>query len=330
MSIIDYSRTIECLLFLKTTPRAVKRFTMLSVGILGIIYVSSCDPKAKIDTRLAEIEKKYQDSLSIVRNELKEAKAEIELLSYPADQRLQKAQSLLEAGELDKAADEIEQLKRVFPNSAEASSSSAILAKLSEIKEAKRKEEERIKALGFKAIAEQTTIKIGYNTVTFSNITIGKNYIHDSYDDRYFYNDADRGSKYISVLMSVKSEDHDPNIPQLAVYSIIGDKMHLAGCFRTEFNRWEDYGTYLGNYHDSHNDFAKVNTVKFKLGLQVSDEKLSKPYAIVLMKKNALTRGYEQFRNPPVYYSGSADYPSTLSVGDFENKYTIIKRYNLK
>lgn len=294
--------------------------------------LSSCTQANKTDVtaKIAEIEKKYQDSINVLQQELIEANKKIEILSYPADQRLQKAKDYLASGELDKAKNEILQLREIFPNSSEASSSSALLTKIDELKEAKRKEEERIKALGFKAIPEQTTVKIGYNTVTFSNISIGKNYIHDSYDDRYFYNDADRGCKYISVLMSVKSEDHDPNIPQLAVYSIKGDKMQFEDCFRTEFNRWEDYGTYLGNYHDSHNDFAKVNTVRFKLGLQLSDEKLSKPYAIVLMKKNALVRGYERFRNPPVYYSGSADYPSTLSVNDFGNKYTIVKRYNLK
>ena len=300
------------------------------ISFLGVVIVCSCNSKSELDAKISEVEKKYQDSLTIVRNELKDAKAKIELLSFPAEQRLQKAQRLLETGELEKAASEVEQLKRIFPNSSEASSASALLSKISEIKEAKRKEEERIKALGFKAIPEQATVKIEYNIVTFSNISIGKNYIHDSYDDRYFYNDADRGCKYISVLMSVKSDDHDPNIPQLAVYTIQGDKMLLEGSFRTEFNRWEDYATYLGNYHDSHNDFAKVNTVKFKLGLQMSDEKLSKPYAIVLMKKNALIRQYEQFRNPPVYYSGSADYPTTLYVNDFANKYTIIKRYNMK
>ena len=106
--------------------------------------------------------------------------------------------------------------------------------------------------------------------------------------------------------------------------------MSLEGTFRTEFNRWEDYATYLGNYHDSHNDFAKVNSVKFKLGLQVSDEKLNKPYAIVLMKENVLARHYERFDNPPVSYVGSADYPSTLSLSDFGSKYVIVKRYNLK
>lgn len=300
------------------------------VVIFFLLMMASCNNQTDNSAQIAEIEKRYQDSLSGVRNELKEAKYQIELLRYPADQRLQKAKDLLDAGELDKAKIEIEQLKSIFPNSTEASSSNTLLTKIEDLKEAKKKEEERIKALGFKAISEQTTVKIDYNTVTFSNISIGKNYIHDSYDDSYFYNDADRGCKYISVLMSVKSEDHDPNIPQLSVYTINGDEMNFEGSFRTEFYRWEDYATYLGNYHDSHNDFAKVNTVKFKLGLQVSDEKLAKPYAIVLMKKNALTRQYERFRNPSVYYSGDADYPSTLSLESFNSKYVLIKRFNLK
>ena len=130
--------------------------------------------------------------------------------------------------------------------------------------------------------------------------------------------------------MSVTSTEHNPNLPQLAAYSIKGEEMRLIGEFDTEYARWEDYGTYLGNYHDSSNDFSKVSTVKFKLGLQVSDEELSKPYAIVLMKKNVLTSHYDRFATPPQSYIGSADYPTTLSIDDFKSEYAIVKRYNLK
>ena len=327
MSIVKHHGEVEYTFSKKSVFWVMKKFATFCLATFGLFLVHSCN---STDVKIAEVEKKYQDSLTILRNDLKEAKSKIELLSYPADQRMQKAKDLLDAGELDKAKTEIEQLKTLFPNSLEASSSNALLTKIEELKEAKRKEEERIKALGFKAISEQTTVKIDYNIVTFSNISIGKNYIHDSYDDRYFYNDADRDCKYVSVLMSVKSEDHDPNIPQLALYTINGDKMTLEGSFRTEFNHWEDYATYLGNYHDSHNDFSKVNTVKFKLGLQVSDEILARPYAIVLMKKNVLIRQYERFRNPPVYYSGDANYPSSLSLERFKSNYVMIKRFNLK
>lgn len=296
-------------------------------------YMVSCTNevnKEDSSSRIASIEKMYEDSILVLKTQLAEANEQIELLRYPADQRLQKAKELMDGGHLDKAMTEIAQLKKIFPNASEVTEADKLVGRINELKEAKRKEEERIKALGFKAIAEQTTVKIDYNTVTYSNFSIGKNFIHDSYDDRYFYNDADRGTKYISILMTVKSDSHDPQLPQLALYMINGDKMSLEGTFRTEFNRWEDYATYLGNYHDSHNDFAKVNSVKFKLGLQVSDEKLNKPYAIVLMKENVLARHYERFDNPPVSYVGSADYPSTLSLSDFGSKYVIVKRYNLK
>jgi len=311
----------------------MKRFLSLSIStatILGVLLVCSCNSKAEMEAKIAEVEKHYQDSLSVLRKELKEANAQIEVLSYPADQRFQKAKSLIEAGDLDKAYTEINQLMQVFPNSVEASSSSTLLAKIKELKEAKRKEEERIKALGFKAIAEQSTVKISYNTVTLTGISVGNRFVFDAYDDRWFYRDADRGSKYVTMQMSVTSTDHDPNLPQVALYIISGDKMMLEDTFETRFARWRDYGAYLGNYHDSTNDFAKVSTVRFKLGLQVDNEQLAKPYAIVLMKKNVLSSHYERFDDPPISYRGSANYPSTLSLDDFKNNYVIIKRFNLK
>ena len=172
---------------------------------------------------------------------------------------------------------------------------------------------DEVKAL----LTEKTTVKIDYNSVTLSAISVGNRFVFDAYDDRWFYRDADRGCKFVTMQMAVTSTDHDPNLPEFAVYTIIGDKMNLVGSFETRFARWRDYGAYLGNYHDSTNDFAKVSTVKFKLGLQVSNEKLAKPYAIVLRKKNVLSSHYDRFDDPPISYIGSADYPSTLTIDDF-------------
>ena len=290
----------------------------------------SCTQQKDNSANINEIQKQYQDSIALLKTQLEQANAQIEILKYPADQRLNRAKALIESGEFDDALSEIFNLKSVFPNSAEASASEKLITRIYEIKEAKRKEEERIKAMGYKAIPENTTIKIDYNTISLSNISIGNRFTFDAYDDRWFYREADRGCKYISMLMSVTSTNHDPNLPQLAVYSIDGDEMNLIGKFDTQFARWKDYGTYLGNYHDSSNDFAKVSTVKFKLGLQVDNETLSKPYAIVLMKKNVLKSHYDRFENPPKSYTGSANYPYTLSIDSFKNDYVLIKRYNLK
>lgn len=305
-------------------------FSVLVATFLGTFLYSSCTSKSEMEAKIVEVENKYKDSLSILRNELKDAKEKILLLSYPADQRIQKAKSLIESGDLQKAIVEIEQLKRLFPNSPEASASSTLLTKIEQLKEAQRKEEERIKALGFKAIQEQPTVKVDYNTVTYSSISIGNTFVFDAYDDRWFYRDADRGNKYVTMQMSVTSTNHNPQLPELALYVISGDKMIFEGTFDTEFARWRDYGAYLGNYHDSSNDFSKVSTVKFKLGLQVGVEKLSKPYAIVLKKRNSLSYHYDRFKNPPISYIGSSDYPSTLTVDDFKTGFALIKRYNLK
>lgn len=304
------------------------KFFLFFVGIMFAII--SCVSKSEVEKQIANIEKTYQDSIKSLKSSLQEAQSKIELLSYPADQRLSKAQNLLDEGELDNAEAEIKQLKSVFPNSPEASTSNAILSKIKDLKGARLKEEERIKALGFKALPEQTTIKINYNTVTYSSISVGNRFTFDSYGDTYFYRDADRGCKYVTANMSVTSSNHNPKLPQLALYIISGDKMKYEGVFTTEFARWRDYGAYLGNYHDSTNDFSKVSTVRFKLGLQVSNEKLAKSYAIVLKKKNVLEYHYERFDNPPISYSGFANYPSILMLDDFKNDYAIVKLYNLK
>lgn len=305
-----------------------KKSQIILISVASLSLYSSCS--VSDDTKIREIENRYQDSLAFVRNELNKAKKKIILLSYTADQRLRKAKDFFKNDELDKAKSEIEQLKMLFPNSPEASSSSALLAEITEIEANKREKEERIKALGFKAIPEQSKVNIDYNTVTYTSINVSNEFVFDAYDDRWFYRDADRGSKYVTMRMSVTSTNHNPKLPQLALYTISGDEMVYEGAFETEFARWSDYGAYLGNYHDSSNDFSKVSTVRFKLGLQVKNEKLSKPYAIVLKKENVLSYHYERFSNPPISYVGFASYPSTLSLDSFKKDYVLIKRFNLK
>lgn len=330
MSIIGYQKVAENTFSQKTIVEAImssvhNNAIRAFVSVCLILMLASCN-----DQQVSNIEKKYQDSIAVLKNQLEQANAQINILRYPADQRLNKIKALIESDNLDDALTEIQQLKKVFPNSVEATASESLENRIRELKEAKRIEEERIKALGYKAIPEHNTVKIDYNTITLSGINVGNRFIFDAYDDSWFYRDADRGCKYVTMQMSVTSSSHDPNLPQLAAYSINGDKMNLIGEFDTEFARWRDYGAYLGNYHDSSNDFSKVSIVKFKLGLQVSNERLSKPYAIVVMKKNALTSHYDRLSNPPKSYIGSANYPSTLSLESFQSKYVLIKRFNLK
>lgn len=311
-----------------------KSFIVLIWGLAGVSCLSSCNLSSDTSDRIAEVEKMYQDSLSLLRNELKDAKAQIEILSFPADQRLQKAKDLLEAGELDKAFKEIEALRKIFPNSSEATNSVSLLTRIDELKEAKRKEEERIKALGFKALSVSQNVTIGENKISFSNCKIGLKYIHDVYPtysgSEWREHTADKGSSYISFNMDITSSSKDPNIPTIAFYSVEGGKLMHETTFWVNFARWSDYGCYLGNEPDLKNDFSKVNTVKFRVGAQLEDSYFKKPYIVVLKKSNTLSRHYDRFENPPVSYSGNADYPGTLRIDDFKDgQYVALKIANL-
>ena len=109
----------------------LKHIIMKKTSIVFIVLatttglLSSCTQANKTDVtaKIAEVERKYQDSINVLQQELIEANKKIEILSYPADQRLQKAKDYLESGELNKAKNEILQLREIFPNSSEASSS---------------------------------------------------------------------------------------------------------------------------------------------------------------------------------------------------------------
>lgn len=252
----------------------------------------------------------------------------VTMLSYPADQRLTKINSLTSSGEYTAAKMEISRLIELFPESKEAKTAPAIVERIDKFIAQKKAEEERIKALGFKALKAFTTFKIDYNKVELTSISVGNTFTFDSYGDRYFYRSADRGNKYITAAMKITSDSKDPMLPQLAVYKISGDSMTWEGNLKTEFARWDDYGSYLGNYHDLGNDFAKTSSVRFKIGKEVAEEIIKGPYALIMKKENALNRSYERFDNPPISYIGSVDYPYTLKLEDFtkENSQFIVVR----
>lgn len=280
--------------------------------------------------------KKERDDLAAKVNECNEViqalHDSVTMLAFPADQRLNKINALVSSGDYSAAKQEISRITTLFPESKEAKATPAIIEKIDRLIAQKKAEEERIKALGFKALKALTTITIDYNKVEFSNISAGNTFTFDSYGDRYFYRSADRGNKYLTAAMKITSQSKDPNLPQLAVYKISGDSMIWEGNFITEFARWDDYGSYLGNEHDFGNDFAKTSTVRFKIGKEVPEELVKGPYALILKKENSLTREYERFANPPVSYIGSVDYPYSLKLEDFTkdgSEFVVVKIANL-
>lgn len=272
-----------------------------------------------------------RDSIASLTAKVDELNAEIELLKFPADQRLTDIKRLISSEKFSEARNMIAELRRIFPNSEEAAACQALLEHINKAEAAIIAEQERIRALGFKALTQSTVFEIGPNKVTFSNLSFGSQFTFDAYDDSWFYRTADRGNVYALASMSVTSSDKNPQLPTPAIYSIKGEKLEKIEVYTIEFARWRDYGAYLGNYSDNANDFAKVSTVRFKLGCEVPETVKNSPYIIVLKMENTQSRKYDRFRNPPYWYNGADGYPSTLSLEDFNGgNYRAIKIGNLK
>lgn len=296
-----------------------------------VLFFTSCiqsgssDSNAKVDSLTNVIE--------VQKGEINALNDTIEMLRFPAGQRLAKAIENINNGNLDEAEKLLNQIKQLFPNSPEFESCDKQLQVISDKRQAIKAEQERIKALGFKALTPVLNATIGDVKASFSGFSVGKEFVHDTYyiygSSRWFYHTADKGNKYITCSMSITSNDSDPSIPTLGLYSIEGDILKYKDSFTIQFARWDDYGAYLGNEPDLHNDFAKVNTVSFKLGCEASEETFSKPYMVVLKLANTQKRNYDRFNNPPYWYSGNAAYPSTLSIDDFSSDYKAIKIANL-
>lgn len=334
MSIIGYQEVAENTFSQKTIVKAIMS-SVHNIAIKAfasvclILMLASCN-----DQQVSNIEKKYQDSIAVLKNQLEQANAQIKVLRFPADQRLNQIAELFNAQEYDKVRKEIKDLRDVFPNAKENAEAEKYSEKVAAIEAAKKAEEERLKALGFKALSTIQSITIGENKIVFSNLKIGLKYTHDVYPtysgSEWREHTADKGSSFISYNMDVTSTSKDPNIPTIAFYSVNGEQLIHQNTFWVNFARWSDYGCYLGNEPDLKNDFSKVSTVKFRVGAQLEDNYFKKPYVIVLKKANTLSRQYDRFENPPVSYSGSEGYPATLTIDDFKNgKYVALKVANL-
>ena len=300
--------------------------------IIAFCTIISCDNQSA--TLLSSLKEK-SDSITLLTNRIAEMEKQIKLLQFPANDRLNEIKKHFETEEFDKALSAIKELKEYFPKSNEIIQANEIADAINKKKAAIEAEKQRIKALGFKALPVAQKAIIGANTIIFSNCKIGSKFVHDVYPtytgSSWFEHTADKGSKYISFNMDVTSTDKDPNIPTLAFYSINGSSLAYRDYFWVQFARWDNYGSYLGNEPDLKNDFSKVNTVKFRVGVEIEDDYLKKPYIVVLKKANTMVRKYERFKNPPVYYEGDPGYPGVLDIDDFNNgNYVAIKIENLK
>lgn len=247
------------------------------------------------------------DSLQVVLKQEKEKQLElyntiqclndsINKLSFPADQRLYHIQNLIEADSLDLAALEIENLKITFPHSKEAKLVYEQTELIKKRKAAIKKEQERIKALGFKVLMDKSSVFVKQSDgdevkYTFSNFHFGRQFIFNYINDigEYYYRTADKGNTYILADMSIYTQADNAFTPNVYACVIVDGKLSPIGSFVSEYESYDTYGAYLGNYADTKHDFSKVNTVRYKIAAQISQNDVGRPIVILMIKSKNLS-----------------------------------------
>lgn len=287
--------------------------TLVLLGMSIGTCMLSCTQANQTDVaaQVAEVEKKYQDSIELLQHQLDEANGKIEILSFPADQRLAHISELFNSGDYDGVRREAEELKCVFPNAKENNDCNEYLKKIEAIEAAKKAEEERIKALGYKAFSATPTVKFNNVTYSFSGFTYGRTFTFEYvYDvDEYSYEVADKNSTYILASLSISTKENSAPNPRVYACEIVDGRLKEIDDFRIEYASYNTYGASIGNYSETSHDFSKVNSVKYKMAAQIPQSYTSKPIVIIVRK----TVGY---------LSGE------ISIDEVRENYEVIKILN--
>lgn len=293
------------------------------ITIVTALILGSCGvPQEDYDKLKSELEK--------TKNELSNCSAELTEIKNTPEQRLIRAQKLFSENDLNGAKGEYQGIVDNYKGTDDATNASKEIAKIDQIIEQKRIEEERKKALGYKILKPTTIVKYGDLSCKFEKIWTGKRWSFDDYGHEYRLRDAERGNKHVLVRVSITSKSKNPSLPPVLVYQMNNGELQLLGTLGYEFRRWKDYGAYLGNYADYGNDFAHSQTIPFNLGLQLSNENLdSKPIFVVMKKSGCFIRQHEDYGNPEIKYSeGSCNPKRVLKVDDFDDDYVLLKIFN--
>lgn len=168
--------------------------------------------------------------------------------------------------------------------------------------------------------------------IFFSPFNFANEFIFDRYSlvysTRWYYRQAERGSTFLISIATVTSKSKNPNLPGIYAYYLDSTGTHLISQFEYRFYFWTDYSTYLGNYHETTNDFAYTETIKFDLGALIDEKYKQLPILIVASNDGRFIRETDRFGSPPISYKSQYTPSENLKVTDLKKNYTVIQLLN--
>jgi hypothetical protein len=263
--------------------------------------------------------------------QLNQLTAEVTQLSDTPSARLQAIRNFVAKNDLQGARASLVKMRSKYPKADQTLTASHIVQKLSEQIKADQRKLARLKKLKFRAISTAPTFT--HNGLKFRALRVSRTrrWISDSYNGEYHYSEADRATRFIVLRVNISSKaSKNPELFPVAVYKVSGEKLEHIANFSYAFRRWHDYGSYLGNYSDYGNSFAKSNTVRFTLAAQVSDADLKVPLMVIASNEQCVERINRDLPPAVAYFDLSCkSLKQELSLSDVAGKsFHVIKRYN--
>jgi hypothetical protein len=310
----------------------MKKFQVLSIACICLVFAGCTNQQANqtiaaLRSQLSEA----QGQNSKLKARVDELSRKVKALANTPSARLEAIRQLVAKRDLNGASAVSSELKSKYPNAQQTQAAEQLVRDLSARLQAEQEKQARLQKLKFRALDVTPTFTSSGITFRTLKMSTTSRWISDSYQYEYHYSDADRGTKYVVLRVNISStNDKDPKLFPVAVYRVVGNKLDQVADFSYAFRRWHDYGSYLGNYGDSGNSFAKSKTVEFTLAAQVSDTYLKEPLLIVASDEQCVERINRDLAPAVAYIELSCtslkqELPLSEMAG---KKYHVIKRLN--
>lgn len=231
------------------------------------------------------------------------------------------AQQAIDMGKMEEAKSQLNDLVSKSPDTKEGGIAKRMLAEI----ELRKKNTENA-PVNFPDMPATSTVSVMSSSLTFNKLSFSDRWEFDRYPGKSTVDIAEEGYRYLTAQVAVTTQNHDPRLPPILVYSWHDGECHLIGTMTYAFNKWATKDTYLGNSHDDGNDFAKSPTVQFSPGLAIPTAELGRDLIVMVENAPCIGKKEQQFDNPPVIYSslGCRTRPS-LKIEDLKDRYQIVQ-----
>jgi hypothetical protein len=270
------------------------------------------------------------DDVEALRTELARLAAENARLRLTPSALAADVRSAIAIRDGRKAEAALQRLKDNFPYSAELGPASKEVAALLARLRAAEQENKRLAALGFRALKVRPVFTYRDTELRVFDTSVTRRWIFDSYGSGWSYLDPEKGQRWLTATVAVKSRSKDPALFGIAAYAADGATLTQVGSFRYRFVRWLDFGAVLGNHADFRNDFSHSARIPFTVGTALNqDDWRRRPLYLVVTREGCHRLRQDRLLQPPLHYvpESCASLKKTLTVEDFrDGSLAVLKR----